>query len=205
MLSLVSCTEKHPSENEIQGTWITETEYHNSFFGLSFKVPSDWSIKKTGDEEATKRAVDLLTDEKNLKRAMTAAVAKMITIVQASRYPVGTPGKENAVIVVSIESIANAPGIAFASDYLKAVQDLTGQSALNVTFTSDPHDITLGGLQFSYLESVMSMGNRSFVQRYYARKQERYVMAFILTASSAKAVADFQPILDSIHVLEGTK
>lgn len=175
--------------------------YNNEYFGLTLKLPQDWSIQ---DAESSKKLTKfgykmIAGDDKNLERSLNAAAeTQQLMFFSASKYPIGTPVADNPSIIGTAELVTSKPGIKRGSDYLFHVKNLLETSGIKITIKEAKATEKFGGVEFDMLEVVLPIGNISIQQKYYSTIMKDYAISFILTYTSKEGHEYLKEILKTV-------
>lgn len=175
--------------------------YNNKYFGLTLKLPEDWSIQDAeASKELTKFGYKMIAgDDENLERSLnTASETQQLMFFSASKYPIGTPVADNPSIIGTAELVKSKPGIKRGSDYLFHVQNLLETSGIKIIIKETKTTKQFGGVEFDMLEVVLPIGNMSIQQKYYTTIIKDYAVSFILTYVSEKGDESLKEILETI-------
>jgi hypothetical protein len=91
MLLLGGCEKK--ASDEIDFGTVENSTYRNNYFGMSMKIPVEWSVQ---GQEIQKKIMDVGAkmasgDDKNLKAAIKASELQTVNLLAVFKHPVGTP------------------------------------------------------------------------------------------------------------------
>jgi len=188
---------KKESEKVSAGT-IENSVYNNKYFGLTLKLPEDWSIQ---DKESSKELSEfgykmIAGEDKNLEKSLKAAAEnQQLMFFSASKYPIGTPVADNPNIIGTAELVKSKPGIKRGSDYLFHVKNMLEMSGIKLTIEDKVTSEKIGGVEFDVIEAVLPFGNISVQQKYCTTIMKDYAISFILTYTSEEGKNFLKEIL----------
>ncbi|VBB09035.1 Hypothetical protein LUCI_4321 [Lucifera butyrica] len=189
-----------PSKPQVLDTGKIEgSVYKNDYFGLTMNIPENWSIQNDeAKNEMKKTGEKLLTDSDEAKKAgVERSIERTVNLLSASKYPLGTPNKVNANMLVMAEKVSAFPGIKTGKDYLLNAKKMLESSRVKFTFK----DITsekIDGLDFSVLECIFKVQDKQITQKYYAAVIRDYALVFNMTYVSSEDLATLNKAISTV-------
>lgn len=159
--------------------------YKNDYFGLTMNIPENWSIQnEEAKNEMKESGKNLMENGDDAKKAgVDRSIERSVSMLAASKYPLGTPDKVNAHLLVMAEKVSAFPGIKTGKDYLLNAKKLMEGSKVKFAFkeiTSEKID----GFDFDVLECTVKVQGQQVTQKYYATILREYALVFNITYTS---------------------
>lgn len=178
------------------------TTYTNDYFGLTFKVPSDWVIatEKEKDELIKNTNAALAGNDANLKSQLDYAMVRVLYLVMVSKYPMNssTNNPNLQCYAENLSMISGGINIKSGREYLSASVEQMKAMGAPYTF-SDITSEELGGVQFDLLITSGSANGMTFKQKFYSTVMNGYAMNFVITYTNDE---DFEVLDDMLKSVE---
>lgn len=203
ILCLVSCTRPVGKQDSIDRGVFEGGKYSNQYFGLEVTVPPQWhvfthqdnqDIKDSGAKYAASR-VD--ANEHSLQR-LKSKVNMLLTI---SKEGPKISRIDNSSLSCFAEDVEDhRPRIVDGHAYLSTLIDLLIKTNYPIIPVSEIGKTTISGREFFFLTWQGNIGRAVISQRYYARYERRYILAFVVTSTH---IDNDKDILTPFGVLQG--
>lgn len=183
MVFWVGCLFNVAAAKTADAAVIEDGVYKNGYFAFTMQIPSGWEILSQETKAELQRVGKevLVGDDKNLKAAISAAEKNVFQLLSISRYPLGTPGKQNIVFTSGAEKVSALPGIKNGSDYLMNVKALLKFSSMEVHLNKEIYVQKIDGIDFAVLDVSMNINNNEVKQLLYATIIKGYAYYFNYT------------------------
>ncbi|OQA31392.1 MAG: hypothetical protein BWY57_02373 [Betaproteobacteria bacterium ADurb.Bin341] len=197
ILLLVGCVQKEAKEIDF-GT-IKDSIYQNDYFGMSVKLPPEWSVQ---DRASLQRISEsggkmIAGDDKNLKLALKASEMRSVNLFGVFRHPLGKPVQFNPNIGCVAEKVSHLPGITKGADYLYHSRKMLEASQIKFTFPNEMSSEKIGGESFDVMHTEILLAGQKIHQKYYASVMKGYAVAFVLSYLTSDDEAALQSILNT--------
>lgn len=151
------------ASDEIDFGGIKNSVYQNKYFGLSVKLPAEWSVL---DQEAQRLLVETggkmaAGADKNLKAVIKASEMQTVYLFTAFKHPLGAPVTFNPGIMCLAERVRQMPGIKRGKDYLFHARKLLESGQIEYSFPSEISTESVGGQDFDVMHAETLMGGQS--------------------------------------------
>ncbi len=188
------------ASDEIDFGTIENSTYTNNYFGLSVKLPPEWSVQ---DQKSQKKLVELGTkmissEDKNLNAAIKALEQKTINLFSVFQHPMGAPVNSNPNIICIAERVRETPGIKNGKDYLFHVRKTLESSQMKFAFPEDITTEELGGRDFYVLYSEMPIAGMIVRQKYYATVMKGYALIFTVSFTNEEEQTAIDNVLSTV-------
>lgn len=188
------------ASDEIDFGAVENSTYRNDYFGLSVKLPSEWSVQ---DKETQQKLMDLGRkmvegDDKNLKAVIKASEMQTVNLFAAFKHPIGTPVPYNPNIMCLAERVSHMPGIKRGKDYHFHSKRLLELSQVEVSFPKEVSTEELGGHDFDvmYVESLIT--GMTIRQKHYATIMKGYALVFAVSFTNGEEESTLDNVLSSV-------
>jgi len=203
LLLFAGCGKETP--NEIDFGAVKNSVYQNQYFGLTLKLPSDWSVQ---DQQARQKLTEtgakmLAGEDKNLKAVLKASELQNVNLLAAFKHPVGTPVPFNPSIASGAERVRDLPGITRGRDYHFHTRKMMQSGQIKFEFPKEITTEKLDGIDFDVMYVSMTIGPTTVQQKYYASIMKGYALIFIASFTNADEEAALQKILESVSFKTG--
>lgn len=188
------------ASDEIDFGAVENSTYRNDYFGLSVKLPSEWSVQ---DKETQQKLMDLGRkmvegDDKNLKAIIKASEMQTVNLFAAFKHPIGTPVPYNPNIMCLAERVSHMPRIKRGKDYHFHSKRLLELSQVEVSFPKEVSTEELGGHDFDvmYVESLIT--GMTIRQKHYATIMRGYALVFVVSFTNGEEESTLDNVLSSV-------
>lgn len=191
---------KQPAAAFVDKGAVTGRTYTNRSLGFELTFPDTWVIPGEDFEAEMKKAgYDLSlrppTGVTAADRARMNRALKNVTITLTA-YRSMQGSADNAIVRISLESLAANPQIKDAVDYFDAMRTLYKRMTLPKDFKySETGAEQLGRRQFAFLDSSSSAGKK----RLYATVRKGYAVLFSLSYTRDEDVQTLRQILSKAN------
>lgn len=188
------------ASDEIDFGTIENSTYTNNYFGLSVKLPPEWSVQ---DQKAQNKLMELGTkmissEDKNLNVAIKALEQKTINLFAVFQHPVGAPVNFNPSIVCIAERVRETPGIKSGKDYLFHFRKTLESSQMKFAFPKEVTTEKLGGRDFYVLYSEMPIAGMIVRQKSYATVTKGYALTFAISFTNEEEQTALDNVLSTV-------
>lgn len=184
------------------GVW-ERRKYTNKQLGFSMTIPEDWYVADQDTTDAlTDRGMTFITNgDPFMTRAAELAKTNTKQLLIASEYAPGKPGKINNNIVVTVENLRGYPGVASASDYAMAVEEMLRKTSIGYEFGVIKKRVLIGGMKAACLPASIhsSAGQPRMQQRFYCVRLPDAALSFVLTYQDDIGFEKLRVIMNSIR------
>ena len=191
--------ETRPSDGSVAGG-----AYTNAFFQFRLQIPDGWTVARPEENNALMdTGREMMTGDDEQRRAIArAAQARTTTLLTLSHHPLGTPGVANAILT-SVSEFVPFAGIVEGSSYLETVRRQIAASPAAGSFEAqgEIERISLGGREFARLAFRANLNGQALRQVYVARREEQFILLFILTWQADGDEALLEDVLESLEYL----
>ncbi|MGM0509229.1 MAG: hypothetical protein ACQERZ_08750, partial [Fusobacteriota bacterium] len=169
---------------------------------FSIVIPEEWSIQ---GEDQMKKLTEIGTDmvageDENLKKSLKASdEADGLFKLAAFEYPLGTPGKLNANIMVVGENMENYPGVKDGKDYAENIKKFLNNSDMDMKI-KDIEPIKLDGKTFYGIGTEMTMNGLEIKQRYYTTVIKQHALGITMTFFDKESRNKLEDILETVEL-----
>jgi hypothetical protein len=143
---------------------FTDGLYHNSFFGVQYKVPYGW------------------VDRTREMREGTESANSVLLLSAFERPPEASGDTVNSAIVITAEPVSSYPGLKTAADYFEPVTELATGKGFKVE--NQAYEITLGATHLVRADFSKPIGNVTMHQSSLALLSRGYIVSFTIIAGS---------------------
>lgn len=177
---------------------ITDSVYHNSYFGLRITVPAGWTVQ--GDDvkkelmEGGKAAIVPKNEQE--KAEMEAIAERSAVLLTISKLPIGSD-QVNAIFVAMAEAV---PPSVTVPIYIKQLKGFLQQARVPVKFVDDNQVETINGMQFHTLTVTVNPDENPVRQKYYVLIKKGYALGLITSIISDSDTEAMDSILRSVTV-----
>ena len=188
------------ASDEIDFGAVENSTYRNDYFGLSVKLPSEWSVQ---DKETRQKLMDLgrkmvQGDDKNLKAVIKASEMQTVNLFAAFKHPIGTPVPYNPNIMCLAERVSHMPGIKRGKDYHFHSKRLLESSQMEVSFPKEASTEELGGHNFDVMYVEAPIAGMTIRQKHYAAIMKGYALVFIVSFTNGEEESTLDNVLSSV-------
>jgi len=188
------------ASDEIDFGAVENSTYRNDYFGLSVKLPSEWSVQ---DKETRQKLMDLGRkmvegDDKNLKAVIKASEMQTVNLFAAFKHPIGTPVPYNPNIMCLAERVSHMPGIKRGKDYHFHSKRLLESSQMKVSFPKEVSTEELGGHNFDVMYVETPITGMTIRQKHYAAIMKGYALVFIVSFNNGEEESTLDNVLSSV-------
>ncbi|HTH36874.1 MAG TPA: hypothetical protein VL572_02870 [Pyrinomonadaceae bacterium] len=191
---------KQPAAASVDKGSVTGRTYTNRSLGFELTFPDTWVIpgedfeaemKKAGYDLSLRPPIGITAAD----RAKMTRDLKNVTIAMTAYRSM--PGSaDNAIVRISLESLAANPQVKDAVDYFDAMRNLYKTMALPKDFKySETQAEQLGRRQFAFLDSSSNAGKK----RLYATVRKGYAVLFSLSYTRDEDVQTLRQILSKAN------
>ncbi len=188
------------ASDEINSGAVENSTYRNDYFGLSVKLPSEWSVQ---DKETQQKLMNLgrkrvQGDDKNLKAVIKASEMQTVNLFAAFKHPIGTPVPYNPNIMCLAERVRHMPGIKRGKDYHFHSKRLFESSQMEVSFPKEVSTEELGGHDFDVMYVELPITGMTIRQKHYATIMKGYALVFIVSFTNGEEESALDNVLSSV-------
>lgn len=177
---------------------ITDSVYHNSYFGLRITIPRGWTVQ--GDDfkkELMKDGKSAIVPKNEQEKAEMEAIAeRSAVLLTISKLPMGSD-QVNASFIAMAEAVAPSVTVLI---YIKQLKGFLQQAQVPVKFVDDNQVETINGVQFYTLTVVVNPDENPVQQKYYVLIKKGYALGLITSIISDSDTAAMDSILRSVTV-----
>ena len=188
------------ASDEIDFGAVENSTYRNDYFGLSVKLPSEWSVQ---DKQTQQRLMDrgrkmVEGDDKNLQAVIKASEMQTVNLFAVFKYPIGTPVAYNPNIMCLAERVRHMPGIKRGKDYHFHSKRLFESSQIEVSFPKEVSTEELGGHDFDVMYVEMPMVGMTIRQKQYVTIMKGYALVIIVSFTNGEEESALDNVLSSV-------
>ncbi|MBP1839313.1 hypothetical protein [Formosa algae] len=198
---LLSCKEEQKNlPEDFDFGEVKDHTYTNSYFGLSFDYPKDWSQQSKHDIKAITDKGEKYLARENTKMGSILKVSQINTAYLFSlfKYPLKSTQDYNASLSVIAENIAGSPDVKRGRDYLFNSKELLKQTPAQYQFEEQLDTENLGGETFDILKAKATYGPYKVQQEFYCIVRYGFSLSFILSYTNDEEKAVLHDILDTV-------
>lgn len=201
-LAVANCVSgcQRRASDEVDFGGITNSVYHNVYFGMGVAIPADWSVQdQTAQRELEATGSKMLYgNDQNKQAALKASELRVVNMFAVFKYPVGSPVPFNPSIIAMAEDVRPYPGTKTGEDYLYHVKTQLTSGQMHVEFPKPDYHAQLGGMDFDVMPSELIIGKTTVKQKYYVTIMKGYALSLIASYTTDAEDASLQKILDSV-------
>jgi hypothetical protein len=199
ILALFAGCQKKASDEIDFGT-VTDSVYHNNYFGFNVPLPKDWSVQdQTEQRRLAQLGGKLISgDDKNLQAAMKIGELQTVNLFAVFEHPPGSPVDFNPSILSVAENVRYAPGIKRGKDYHFQAKKVLEGGQLDITFPKDIYTQQVGGIDFDVMEAQIRTHGVVIKQKYYAAIMKGYALCVVTSFGTEEQDAALQKILAGV-------
>jgi len=200
-LSLISCSDSDPKEI----AWTTSTDnihFTNEKFNLSITKPESWYAQNVKELiSLQRRGTDIMSgDDKNFKAIAKAALKTSFPLFGFHEFTPGTPTKTNSSLIGLAENISALSGIKKGCDYLYHAKQFMDKSQIKIDYEDDCHIQVINGVNMSYFNSKVEVGDNIVKQKYMACISGDYAIAVVYTIVNKVDTLEIDNVLNTLKV-----
>ncbi|TRX56839.1 hypothetical protein [Thalassomonas sp. M1454] len=200
-LSLISCDTTKTKELPL--TVSTDNiNFSNEKFQLSITKPESWYAQNVKELIAMQQlGSDIISgDDENFKAITEAALKTSLPLFGFHEFKPGTPTSTNSSLMGIAENISVLPGIKKGCDYLYHAKKAMDQSQIKMDYEEDCHIKVINGVDISYFNSQLEVGDNIVNQRYMACISGDYAIAIVSTIVNKVDTLELDSILSTLKV-----
>ena len=199
VLALLAGCEKKASEEIDFGT-VTDSVYHNNYFGLNVPFPKDWSVQDQSEQQRLAKIGGKLIsgDDKTLQAEMKMGELRTVNLFAVFQHPPGSPVDFNPSVLSVAENVRHAPGVKTGKDYHFHAKKVLEAGALDISFPRDIYTEKVGGVDFDVMEAQIHARGIVVKQKYYATIMKGYALCLVTSFVSDEQDASLKKILSGV-------
>jgi hypothetical protein len=156
-----------PAASEPDPGDITNSVYHNTTFGFTYKIPFGW----------VDRTREMREDAEEESTADSDSPKKSILLLAVFERPPGASGETvNSAVVVAAEATASYPGLRSAEQYFGPLTELT--AAKGFTVVNEPYEFPVGETQLVRGDFSKQLKNLTMLQSTLVVIEKGYIVSF---------------------------
>jgi hypothetical protein len=173
--------------------------YTNKFFGMTIKLPKDWTIV---DNKQREMLMDLgvkmmAGKNKKMKKVLDTAKLRTLSLLLAYKHLPDSIGQSNPNLFVSAENLKGFRTVDNAEDFLTIARRNLKKTQLKAEFPGKIQNEKIGGRDFGKMVVNIEVLGIKYSQVYYCTVIKRYALSIVLTYDY-KSIPDTEQILKYI-------
>ena len=202
-LLVLGCEKRVPTE--IDYGQIDNRLYRNDYFNMTVKIPENWVVQSQATQkDLMNLGKELIAGEdEGLKNILKLSEQNQINLFVFLKYEMGSPVPFNPSIASLADKVAQYPGIKRGSDYLYHVKNSLKASPMNFDFPDDIYTRPVSNISFDIMPAILTIGEKTVKQEYYAARIKDYVLGMVLTYTSEEELAELLEIVNNISFSPG--
>lgn len=192
---------KAPQEAIAETVVSTAGQIESASFGLVANAPTG-SYVVIGDDlrRMFGIAVDIAAgDNAQLSGELKKSIVNTHPIAGIFRHDVSMPSSDNPNVLIMAEDVSVVPAIKSGGDYLTSTRTLMSRTAASYEFDEAKQAEMIGGRSFERMDVTINVQGVTKMQRYYARKEGKYILCLIVTLPEDPSSTFTDDILASVR------
>lgn len=175
------------------------SNYRNKYFGLTFTIPSGWSVQDSGArKQLSARGKEFLTSTDAAEKVeLDRAVDSTLNLLTVTEHAIGS-GAFNSMLICGAEKPAS--GVKTDVAYMLALKNTLQFAQVPITIEKDVYAEQIGGVTFSVIDFNTNYSGVIVSQRYYAHIVRNYVLFFIIIYKTPEQLKTLMDTLRTVRL-----
>ena len=185
------------AEKKIDYGVVKDSEFVNKYFGMTLKLPEDWTLESSGSRVDSLKSKDY--KEILDSQYQETAALKIIPLILFSQYDDLAETDSNPTINIQAEKLEHLKGIKTTKQYLENKKKML-EKMRSLKYTVNPKfdSYVIGGKKFDVMYCEMNIDGEITKQNIYVTSLKDCILVFDLSFVHKKEEALLKNILKTV-------